>query len=653
MFNCRDITRDLGPLSQDTSVLHLRILATSDLHAKLMPFDYFADRPDARIGLLQIAGLVSALREGVPNCLLFDNGDTFQGSALDDLETRSTARSAAPHAMIEVMTAMGYDAATLGNHDFDYGIEMLEDVLADAGFPFVLANAQHPGNGEPFRPRHVMLERKVEDVDGTSHTLRIGVTGTVPPQVARWNSAVLKDALVFGDPVAAVDAEARALRAAGADIVVALAHSGLGDIALPTPDQADTPRDTFPENAALAIAALPDVDIVIAGHTHDVYPPSRDCDIEPPGTPIVQPGFWGSHLGCIDIALTKPRGAEAGPWSILKSRVEAFPSNAAHKTEAVAALNGFLRDKPALRRSIATKHRAARAMSQRRIGRTEVPLHTYFSGIAPCAATQLISDAQRAAARALLPDTDDVNRLPLLSAVAPMRSGGLAGPDQFTDVPAGELLLRHVSDLYFYPNMLAVLRLTGRDLTHWLERAASIFNRIDAGSASDQVLLDREFAGYNFDRLDGLTYEIDVSLPARTDARGERCFETSGRIAEIRFADGRPVDPDEHVLVVTNSYRAAGGGNFPVCAEADRVAIRSVPVRDCIIDFVRSGKSPIHPVPTPCFTLRGLGAATAIFETGPGALRHLGEVADLGLAPRGTTDDGFLRFEMQDPSRSS
>jgi 2',3'-cyclic-nucleotide 2'-phosphodiesterase/3'-nucleotidase len=144
----------------------------------------------------------------VPNCLLFDNGDTFQGSMLAELAARARPVST-PHPMIVAMNALGYDAATLGNHDFDYGIGMLDRILSEAGFPVVLANAQHPGNGEPFRPRHVILEREVEDLDGGRPTLRIGVTGTTPPQVARWNAASWTDGLCFEDAVEATAREAR------------------------------------------------------------------------------------------------------------------------------------------------------------------------------------------------------------------------------------------------------------------------------------------------------------------------------------------------------------------------------------------------------------------------------------------------------------
>jgi 2',3'-cyclic-nucleotide 2'-phosphodiesterase/3'-nucleotidase len=609
---------------------------------------------DDRIGLVRVAGLVEAARAETPNCLLFDNGDTFQGGGMGDLSADGASPGGAPHPMIIAMNALGYDAATLGNHDFDYGIELLDAVLADARFPIVLANAQCPGNGEPFKPRHVILEREFEDLDGAHHKIRIGVTGTVPPQVAKWNRSVLNGDLIFGDAVAATAHEAALLKAEGADIVVVLAHSGLGnEPATQTGDEVDCAPENAAENAALAIAALPGVDVVIAGHTHEVFPPRRDCDIVPPGVPIVQPGFWGSHLGCIDLALVKQGSNGTGLWKMVKAQAEALPLNGAARNAGAKALRRFLRDRPALRKTIGAKHRAARAETGRRIGQSAVPLHTYLSTIAPCAATQLISNAQRVAAEAALATVPDMRGLPLISAVAPMRGGGRAGPDQFTDIPAGPLLLRHVSDLYCYPNALAVLRMRGRDVLDWLERSASLFQRIDPGDPSPQPLIDHDFAGYNFDRLDGLCYDIDVSAAPRTDAQGERVFDTPGRIRNLRHADGRPVDPDENLLIATNSYRASGGGNFRVCAAAETVFLGTEPVRNCIVDFITSSAGPVAPVPNKTFTLRGFGVAGLIVETGPGAQHHRDVLAQHRLSMLGPSEDGFLQFSWRPADQPS
>jgi 2',3'-cyclic-nucleotide 2'-phosphodiesterase/3'-nucleotidase len=645
-----EIVRDLGPLSRDTSLVHLRLLATSDLHAMLMPFDYFTDSRDDRVGLVRVAGMVEAARAEAPNCLLLDNGDTFQGGALGDLATADVSGEDDPHPMLTAMNAMDYDAATLGNHDFDFGVDVLSRVLLAARFPIVLANAQHPGNGEPFQPRHVILEREVEDIDGARHPLRIGVTGTVPPQVAQWNATTLKGQLVFEDAVTATAREAGLLKAAGADIVIVLAHSGLGDLDCAQEDGVASPNaEIGMENVARRIAALPDVDVVVAGHTHEVYPPDGVRDTATPETPIVQPGFWGSHLGCIDLAMSRPRKDPTQCWTILKANSEALPLHGPAGETGRSALKALLRTKPDLRRSIGAKHRQARRVSARQIGESDVALHTFFSTIAPCRATQLMSDAQRFAARELLRHRTDLRDLPLISAVSPMRTGSRAGPDQFTDIAAGPILLRHVSDLYCYPNTLSILRLRGRDIPRWLERAASVFHRIDPADPRQQPLINHDFAGYNFDRLDGLTYQIDVSMPAATDARGGRIPGTPGRIRNLCHADGTPVDPDEDLLLVTNSYRASGGGDYAVCADAETLVCGNDLVRDTIVAFIKASKAPIHPMPGPTFSLRGFGRAQLIFETGAGALRHESDIARLGLSPIGMSDEGFLRLAYEPP----
>jgi 2',3'-cyclic-nucleotide 2'-phosphodiesterase/3'-nucleotidase len=273
MSICRDIVRDLGPLSQDTSLVHLRVLATTDLHATLMPFDYFADRRDDTVGLVRIAGLVEAARADAPNSILVDNGDTFQGGALGDLAARDVSVTDAPHPMITAMNALNYDAATLGNHDFDFGISPLTPgpcgcaVPGRAGqrsfsrqrrtLPSAAHHAEARGRGSRRRP---------------PCPLRIGVTGTVPPQVAQWNKSILNGHLDLRRRGQATAREARLLKAAGADIVVVLSHSGLGEPST-APSGGDSPDTSVgAENVARRIAALPEVDMVVAGHTHEVYP---------------------------------------------------------------------------------------------------------------------------------------------------------------------------------------------------------------------------------------------------------------------------------------------------------------------------------------------------------------------------------------------
>jgi 2',3'-cyclic-nucleotide 2'-phosphodiesterase/3'-nucleotidase len=446
--------------------------------------------------------------------------------------------------MTSAMNALGYDAATIGNHDFDFGLETLRRMLGHAEFPVVMANAWRP-DGAPFLPERTILDRSVICADGGIRDLRIGITGTVPPQVARWNAPVLEGALSFGDTVTAARTQAARLREEGADLVVVLCHGGLGA----APDEGPGGKGhEMAENTALAIAALPCVDAVVAGHTHAVHPAacSDMCNCAVEGTPVVQPGSLGSHLGCIDLALE--RDEAAGRWTLLHAcaRTLAAGSGAPQVT---GGLRRILRAQPALRRDLAEGHRTTRRFTERQIGETLVPLHTYFSYLAPCAATQLVADAQRAAAERAIARTG-LSGMRLLSATSPFR----AGMGKYTDIPAGPLRLRHMHDLYCYDNLLSVLRVRGADLRDWLERAASIYRRIDPGDPAPQLLLDPDFAGYNFDRLDGLSYDIDVSRPARTNGVGDRIFEEGGRIGNLRYgADGPAVADEDEVLVVASS----------------------------------------------------------------------------------------------------
>lgn len=638
MSLCGDFAKDLGPAAMGLSRVHLRILATSDLHANLLPFDYFSGRRDDGVGLVRVAGLIAAARADAPNCLLLDNGDTLQGAPLGDVAISELLPRGVEHPMIAAMNALGYDAATLGNHDFDYGVPALEATYSAALFPVVVANVRRH-DGSPFRPSHVILERQVLDRNGDSGVMRIGITGVVPPQVSNWNRTALGGVLEFTDPLAAVAGEAALMRARGADVVVVLSHGGMED-------PGAVPDPLGHENASRAIAALADVDAVVAGHTHEVWALDGDVDVTRRAAPIVQPGYGGSHLGCIDLALEKRRSCDTDGWRVVKARARAVSVRDA-PPEGVHGLRRVLRAQPALRRDVADHHRATVRFTERMLGETAMPLTTYFSFIAPCAATQLVADAQTAAARAAVAKDAALSRLRLLSAVAPFRCGGLAGPHNYTDIPAGPLRLRHAHDLYCYPNLLAIVLVTGSDLRLWLERSASIYRRIDPDDPRTQFLIDHAFAGYNFDRIDGLTYRIDVSRPARTNAAEDCVYETEGRVKDLRYSDGTPVAPGDEVLVATSTYRAAGGGHFRISRAARTVLTGTDPVRDYVARHIAEAGTAIAPVPRPTFRLCGFGRAEVIFETGRGALRHPCRLADLGLEARGAGESGFMQFALR------
>ena len=167
--------------------LRLRLLGLTDLHANLYPYDYYRDRPDNSVGLARTASLIAEARKESPNCLLFDNGDILQGTPLGDFAADAIAKDPkAVHPVIAAMNTLAFAAATIGNHEFNYGLGVLERAYAEARFPVVCCNVRR-SDGSPWFPPSVVIERKFVDEAGAPHGLKVGVIGVAPPQIAQWD----------------------------------------------------------------------------------------------------------------------------------------------------------------------------------------------------------------------------------------------------------------------------------------------------------------------------------------------------------------------------------------------------------------------------------------------------------------------------------
>ena len=623
----------------------LRVLATSDLHVHITPWDYFADRANASAGLARTATLIAAARAEVGASVLLDNGDFLQGSPMGDYATLHGGATA-PHPMITAMNALGYDAATLGNHEFSNGLQFLMGQIKRAQFPIVSANIAHSLGADPLSdqllvPPTVILDREVADGHGTRQTLRIGIIGLVPPQTTQWDRQQLGGALITRDILEAAAAHVPKLREAGADIVIALSHSGIG-AATATPHM---------ENASAALAALPGIDALVAGHTHQTFP-SADFAAAPGidpvrgllwGKPAVMPGFHGSHLGVIDLIL-RPCGAR---WQVRAAHAELRPIARRTRSGSVVSLTRSAPDIVALAEP---SHRATRAWSKQAMGQTARPLHSYFSLVMPCATVRLICRAQ----------TDHVARqlhggpfadLPLLSAAAPFHCGGRGGPENYTAIPPGPLVLRHAFDLYPHPNTIAALLVTGAELALWLERSFSLFHQITPG-ARDATLINPDFPSFNFDLIEGLDWTVDLTQAPHFDTRGDTRGDTQGdgsnpasqRIRNLTHL-GRPVAPDARFVLATNSYRAAGSGGFAGAAP-DRV-ILSGPAssRDTLLAHI-ARQTPIPEAGPPNWRFAAMPGTSVLIDSAPGATHHLADLAALRPTALDLTPAGFRRFRL-------
>ncbi|WP_255700171.1 5'-nucleotidase C-terminal domain-containing protein [Ruegeria alba] len=602
--------------------MRLRLLATTDLHMQLTGFDYYADRRERSGGLTRIAPLIHTARTepGVDLSLLLDNGDSIQGTQMGDIAAK---RPEAPHPLMRAFTYLGYDALGLGNHDFNFGLEVLDRVLEQAPCPVVCSNAHRLDGTAPWQ-RMAILDREVRKASVATR-LRIGVLAALPPQTMEWDAHILAGRMRVEGIVDAARETVSRLKAEGCDLIVALAHSGLAE-AVAAPDQ---------ENAVIPLAALEGIDAIVAGHTHlrlpshgpSSCPDRRVSEALIRGTPVVMPGHHGSHLGIIDLELQQ--GTD-GRWRVDQANASLRPTDDCED----AVLTHLL----------AADHAATRAAANQPAGLAQEPMHSYFTFVAPDRGLAKVAAAQAAALRPFLESTA-LAELPVLSSVSPLKAGGRAGPDHYTDVPAGPLSMRHVADLHMFPNELRALVLTGAELREWLEMAAGVFLTPAPAGACD-MLLDTSVPGHNFDSLYGLTYEINPSAPARYDTGGHLIAEENRRIGSLHH-NGAPVNDRQKFVVVLNNYRTNGGGHFLMLKRGQPIPLPSLRIQSALHDYL-SGRLPDDPLeqaPHP-WRLAPMPGQSAILRTGPRARDHLDELAGRDVTDLGLDDEGFLCLRL-------
>lgn len=616
--------------------LRLRLLETTDLHMYLLAWDYFQDQPTEDYGLARTVPLIKAARAEARNSLLFDNGDLLQGSPLGDYVAKVRPLPAGTvHPAMRVLNALGVDAGNIGNHDFNFGLPFLRQAIAGAAFPYVSANTMlDDGDGDPANDRpaftpYVILERTFTDEAGAPQALRVGVIGFVPPQILVWDRAHLSGRITVQDIVTSARRYVPEMLARGADLVVAIPHSGF--------ERGDTPR--FGENSVARLAEVPGIDAILFGHAHGEFPGPSYADFPAVdlargtinGVPAVMPGRWGDHLGVIDLLLER----RAGRWTVTDSRAEIRPIRDRVTRRALVAPD------PLVEELVREEHEGTLRAMRDAVARTRAPITSYFAQVADDPSVQLVAQAQRAYARRALQGTD-YERLPLLSAAAPFKAGGRQGWKYYTDIPAGTLSVRSVADLYIYPNLVKAVKLRGAAVREWLEMSAGQFRQIDPAGPRAQELIDDAFRSYQFDTIEGVTYAIDVTRPARYAPNGRLINPAARRIVDLRH-DGRPLDDDATFLVVTNSYRATGGGNFPGLDGTSIVMDAPDETREAISRYLHAAGE-IDPAADANWRILPVPGVSLRFVSGAGGIKYLAQNPHIRLIEE--RPDGSALYEL-------
>ncbi|MEP5154650.1 bifunctional 2',3'-cyclic-nucleotide 2'-phosphodiesterase/3'-nucleotidase, partial [Planktotalea sp.] len=419
----------------------------------------------------------------------------------------------------------------------------------------------------------------------------------------------------------------------GADLVIALCHSGIGS----------ANAEDGMENAAVPLARIEGIDAILTGHSHLVFPSSKYDDFAGVdtkagtigGKPGVMGGFWGSHMGLIDLLIER----DGNEWRVLSHTSEARPISKRNEDRSYTPL---AEDYAPVLDATRKEHDETLKYVRTAVGRTDAPLHSYFALVADDPSVQIVSNAQTWYIKEQIVGTA-YEALPVLSAAAPFKAGGRGGPEYYTDVPVGDVAIKNVSDLYLYPNTVRAVKVTGQQVKDWLERSAGMFNQVEVG-AQDATLLNPNFPSYNFDVMDGVSYQIDLSQPSKFDRDGAEVNPGANRIVNLMF-DGAPVDMAQEFIVATNNYRASGGGSFPG-AKGDTVVFEGPDTnRDIIVRYLVD-QGTVSPKADANWSFAPLADTTVIFETGPAGAGYADTVEGVNITADGMSDTGFAKFRI-------
>ena len=591
--------------------VHIRLLATTDLHGHLLPHDYIKDQPTQGGGLAGLARLIFEARaqakaKQMPVVLL-DNGDTFQGTPLatEFAEHEVTAE----HPIVAAMNYLEYDAIGLGNHDLDHGLPYLKAVAAALDMPMLNSNLRKI-DISPLNHSRLLA---VDLGDQSPTPLTLGILSVLPVQSAAWQRHHLGPCTTIEAPDATIHKTAAILRKQGADLIVVLGHMGVGNIESTNADV----------QAAHGLVETGEIDALILGHTHRRLPSIDYAKREGVnlqnstvgGVPTLMAGHAGSDLGMMDLTLDHD---PARGWRIIN-----------HQCSLRANCANVLPD-PQIVAFTAQKHEQVRRKLKEQVATTPTPLHSYFSLVSPAPTQRLTALAQHKQVSEALEGSAYAD-LPILSSSAAHGAGGRDGLGNYVHIPKGPVLRRHIAGLNPFANQTVGVHITGTSLYNWLEHAALLFTTL-SNQENAQMLVDSNVPAFQFDTIFGLSYTIDPSAPPYQ------------RISGLEH-NGAAVKADQAFILATTQFRATGGGGYSATPLSQIACRISTPLQDTMIDVLNEQNRQPWRTHAP-WRFAALNGVKATILTHPNALACISDIEHLLPKLEASTPEGFIRLSI-------
>lgn len=512
--------------AEPAKAINLTILATSDLHGNIYPYDYFTDKP-ANVGLAKIATLIKQIRAENPNTLLVDNGDTIQGTPLVYYHNKLDNAPIDP--MMKIMNELGYDSMTVANHEFNFGFKVMDKARSEAKFPWLSANTYREDGSNYFTPYIV------KEVGG----VKVGILGFTTPGIPMWENPENIKGLRWADISEDAKKWVKILKEKETvDVILVTAHSGLGR----DPKTLAALPEVIPGEDDVYNLAMenPEIDAIVAGHSHTDIP---TLDVN--GVLITQPKRWGERLSRIDITL-EPTGDANKPWKVSSKKAQTI------------TIDDNVKADQAVLDSAKYYHDQTVAFTNSVIGEA--------TGDFPGGPNQRLQDSAI---------VDLVNEVQAFYGKAQLSQAAIFN-DKAT-IKKGPITVRDIYSIYIYENYMYTIEVTGKQVREALEHSSKYFLPYSFGDPNGNPLIDPNARGYNYDMISGVEYKLDLRKPF------------GQRVVELKY-QGKDVTDDQKFTLAINSYRYNGGGKYTMFSGAPIIAKFGTEIRDMMIEYVKAKK---------------------------------------------------------------